>query len=87
MKETIKEKGNATYGLSEIEQALSYGAVDTLILSEELGLNEIERLGELADQTNSKVEVLSNKTESGNILYEAFGGIVCLLRFRHQRLN
>ena len=87
MKEATKDKGLASYGLEEIEQALNYGSLDTLILSEKLDYDEIQRLGMLAESIGAKIEILSNKTESGNMLYEGFGGIAGILRFRHQRLN
>jgi peptide chain release factor subunit 1 len=36
MKEITSDTGLATYGLQEVQKALNYGAVDTLILSEKL---------------------------------------------------
>lgn len=42
MKEISNESGLATYGLEEIQRALNYGAVDTLLLSEKLDTYKIK---------------------------------------------
>ena len=131
MKEISNDTGLATYGLEEVQKALNYGAVDTLILSESLdtykivvecsncGFQEvhnskiqevsdlestlqekncpdcgsnafnmikkvsiIEELGELAESTGSEIEIISAKTEEGEMLYSTFGGIVAILRYK-----
>lgn len=42
MKEISIDSGLASYGLDDIQKALNYGAVDTLILSEKLDLHKIK---------------------------------------------
>jgi peptide chain release factor subunit 1 len=42
----------------------------------------IDDLGELAEKTNAKVEIISTETEEGQELKEAFGGVAALLRYR-----
>nr|MDO8099828.1 peptide chain release factor aRF-1 [Candidatus Njordarchaeota archaeon] len=42
----------------------------------------IDDLGELAEKTNAKVEIISTETEEGQELKEGFGGVAATLRFR-----
>ena len=42
MKEVSIDSGLASYGLDDIQRALNYGAVDTLILSEKLNLYKVK---------------------------------------------
>ncbi len=42
MKEVSNDSGLATYGLDEVQKALSYSAVDTLILSEQLDIYKVK---------------------------------------------
>ena len=42
----------------------------------------VEELTNLADQTSTRVEIISDDFEEGAILYTAFGGIAAILRYR-----
>jgi peptide chain release factor subunit 1 len=42
MKEISTDSGLATYGLKEVQRAMNYGAVDTLLLSEKLDLFNVK---------------------------------------------
>lgn len=42
----------------------------------------IDNLAELAESSNTAVEVISSETEEGQMLKKAFGGIAALLRFK-----
>lgn len=42
----------------------------------------IDDLGELAEKTNAKVEVISTETEEGQELKQGFGGVAAILRYR-----
>ncbi|MHA2186100.1 MAG: peptide chain release factor aRF-1 [Promethearchaeota archaeon] len=42
----------------------------------------IEELGELAESTGARIEILSTETEDGEMLYGTFGGIGAILRFK-----
>lgn len=42
----------------------------------------IDELTELADSTSTKVMIISDDFEEGSILYNAFGGIAAILRYR-----
>ncbi|MCQ8893363.1 MAG: peptide chain release factor aRF-1 [Methanolinea sp.] len=51
-----------------------------LVVDEETDI--IEELTNLADQTSTRVEIISDDFEEGSMLYSAFGGIAALLRYR-----
>lgn len=120
----ISENGLSTYGEEEVRRNLQMGAIETLLLSENLKskrqtytcpacntievittrqhqeppekrcpkCNEImkitktqettEELIELAEEVNTKVEIISIETEEGTQLDKAFGGIAGILRYR-----
>ena len=131
MSEISNETGLATYGLKEIQRALNYSAVDTLLLSERVDMYKvksgcsnceykeektikqrllakfkgdiqeescpkcssnsfkvieiislIEELGEIAESTGTKVEILSTETEEGEMLHSTFGGVAAILRYK-----
>lgn len=128
LKETSKTDGGlAEYGELPVREALEMGAVDDLLLSEDLrrvritfthqrtgevvhktvedhkvdfavedqakewgGANLmdvatkdlVEDLSELAESQGTKVHIVSPASEEGQILKNAFGGVVAILRFR-----
>ncbi len=45
----------------------------------------IDDLAELAELSNTEVEVISTETEEGQMLKNAFGGIAAMLRFKQQQ--
>ncbi|NLO77333.1 MAG: peptide chain release factor 1, partial [Methanomicrobiales archaeon] len=51
-----------------------------LYLEEETDI--IDELTELADASSTKVMIISNDFEEGSILYNAFGGVAAILRYR-----
>ncbi|MCX6700489.1 MAG: peptide chain release factor aRF-1 [Methanomicrobiales archaeon] len=51
-----------------------------MVLEEEVDI--IEELTKIADQSNAKVEIISDDFEEGSILFTAFGGIAAILRYR-----
>ncbi len=54
----------------------------TLNISERQDI--IENFAELAEQTNTEVEMISDETEEGQMLKKSFGGIAAKLRFKLQ---
>lgn len=125
MKELVNDKGLASYGVKEVRENLLLGAVDTLLLSEDLRKThariectssscnfseEVTRspatpppencprcgsslmvvdevdividLSNLAEQSGSKVKIISSDFEEGAQLYKAFGGMAAILRYR-----
>ena len=45
----------------------------------------IDDLAELAEMSNTDVEIISTETEEGQMLKNAFGGIAAMLRFKQQQ--
>ncbi len=75
-----KQRSKTAYGKEEVEKALKYGAVDVLLLSKKLKPKEITDLEELAKQTSSKIELVSNETPEGKQFLN-LSGIGAILRF------
>jgi peptide chain release factor subunit 1 len=80
MKELVSD-GNMAYA-EDIEKALNSGAVDTLLLSENLDEIIIDRLFEDAKATGANVEILPENFEEGFQLWNTFKGKAALLRFK-----
>ncbi len=119
----VSRDGLAAYGEEEIRSHLQMGAVDTLLLSEDLrcerivykcpvcgkqktvtvreGTEKIPKcdkdkvemeeekrsdmvmeFSELAENTGANVELLSTESEEGAMLFNAFGGLAAILRFK-----
>ncbi|HID26653.1 MAG TPA: peptide chain release factor 1, partial [Methanosarcinales archaeon] len=127
MKELVGDNGLASYGEDHVRKNLQLGAVDVLLLSEDLrklrlkikctncdfekmetiirkpGESEpfigecpicksnliieekidiIDELSQIADQMGTKIEFISTDFEEGEQLFNAFGGIAAILRFK-----
>ena len=88
MREVLSPKGKlATYGLKQVEMALGMGAVSHLLVSEGFEKMEnieegtVKRLGEMAENSNSDVSIISTESEEGISLQKAFGGLAAILRY------
>ncbi|MBN2422628.1 helix-turn-helix domain-containing protein [Candidatus Woesearchaeota archaeon] len=69
-----------SYGLSETKKCLEMGAVDTLLLSEELDENTIEQFEKTANELGSNVEIISTETREGVQLRD-MGKVAAVLRY------
>jgi len=78
-----KQPGKVAYGEKEVEEAIQLGMVDTLLVSESLGDDRIDKYGEEADKEGTKLVVISVETREGVQLKE-LGGIAALLRYEKQ---
>ncbi|EEB73003.1 mRNA surveillance protein pelota [Thermococcus sp. AM4] len=80
-----RNNGLATYGLREVEEAVNYGAVETLLVLDELLKGDLrEKVEELMDAvrySRGEVVIVSSEHEGGEKL-KALGGLAALLRFR-----
>ncbi len=83
-----KEEGTAVYGLKEIQEAIGVGAVETLLVSDQLlrtfeekKRKELETLLRDTEKSGGEVWVVSSLHPAGEQLID-FGGMVGLLRFR-----
>ena len=92
MEEISKEEdgGKAVYGKEEVRNALQYGAIETLLISDEKLMasrvgeeeeKEIESLLRDVERKRGKIVVFSTEFEPGKRL-NGLGGIAALLRFK-----
>jgi len=82
--EEIAKDGLVVYGLSETENAIEVGAVETLLIIDKMirGKNEqIEKLLTNSENSGGKVVVISTVHDAGKQL-EALGGVGALLRYK-----
>ena len=82
MKLIASNETMVAYGEKEVRRKLEMGAVDTLLVSEELDAEFVHELVEKAEMTGSNVEFISAEFEGGAQLKRAFGGVAALLRYR-----
>ena len=75
-----KETDNTSYGEAATRKALELGAVDTLLLSEELDDKTVEELEQKAEEFGSTVEIISTDTREGVQLRD-LGKVAAILRF------
>ncbi|WP_099211532.1 mRNA surveillance protein pelota [Thermococcus henrietii] len=80
-----RNTGLATYGLREVEEAVNYGAVETLLVLDELLKGEhrekVEELMDAVRYSRGEAVIVSSEHEGGEKL-KALGGLAALLRFR-----
>ena len=90
MEDLIREisiDGKAAYGFADVKNALSYGAVETLLVADETlregreNGEDIDKLLMEVEQAQGKVVVFSTDFEPGEKLHK-LGGIAALLRFK-----
>ncbi len=80
----IGKDGLATYGLSSVEEALDYGAVEKLLITEGFFSENREKCEELmqkAEQTRAEIFVVGEDHDAGKQL-KALGGVAAILRFK-----
>lgn len=82
--ELSKDTGLASYGKDEVYKYMGYGAVDVVLLSEELDEPTIESFEEEALKTNVNVKLISTDTREGVQLKE-MGKIAAILRYPMQQ--
>jgi peptide chain release factor subunit 1 len=76
-----KEKDKTVYGVKEVEKALDFGSVETILLSKKLKKSDIKKFEKKAGETNVNVELVSIDTEEGQQFWN-LGGIGGMLRFK-----
>lgn len=70
-----------SYGEDEVKNALSLGAVDKLLVSEDLEMDKMDRLMSMGEKSGAEVVVISSDTREGKQFLE-LGGIGAFLRFK-----
>ena len=91
MKEVLSGKLSC-YGVTQVQKALSMGAVEILLISElfeqdnpdisaENGDSFVKYLAETASASSADVFIISRDTEEGTSLRKAFNGLAAILRY------
>ncbi|MBM3200167.1 peptide chain release factor 1 [Candidatus Woesearchaeota archaeon] len=75
-----KEPGRVAYGKAEVNTALEMGAVDKLLLSENLPEEELEELQEKGEKLGAEVHIISIDTMEGGQI-KGLGGYAAILRY------
>ena len=75
-----KEPGKVAYGKEEVLKALEIGAVEKLLISENLADDEVEELQEKGEKSSSEVHIISTETREG-IQIRDLGGYAAILRY------
>jgi len=69
------------YKYDDVEKALNYGAVDTLIISKKYDKELAKKLKDIAVNMGTTIEIVSDETEEGN-QFLSLGGIGAIQRFK-----
>jgi peptide chain release factor subunit 1 len=77
----LAEDGPVTYGPENVSQAIEYGAVEALLVSEELATTLIREYEQRVEEYGGDVIVVPPDFEQGEQLGSVFGGVAALLRF------
>jgi len=78
----IATDGKAAYGIKEVEAARNYGAVETLLVLDELARRgSLEEIMRDVGAARGKVVIFSSEFEPGDRLH-SLGGVAALLRFK-----
>ena len=78
-----KEPGKASYGEKEVMKNIQIGAVEILLLSEDLDDKTIQKFEEEAEKVDTDVRIISTETREGAQLRD-MGKIAAILRFEVQ---
>ena len=78
--ELSKDTGLAAYGKKDVLAYIGYGAVDTVLLSEDCDDATIEEFEKAAEKTGATITLISDQTREGVQLRE-MGKIAALLRY------
>jgi peptide chain release factor subunit 1 len=79
---TVKSQDVAAFEQSLVGKPCPKCAAPSMTVVEKKDV--IDDLAELAEMSNTDVEIISTETEEGQMLKNAFGGIAAMLRFKQQ---
>ncbi|MCJ7570365.1 MAG: mRNA surveillance protein pelota [Candidatus Thermoplasmatota archaeon] len=80
--EEIRKNGLATYGPTEVEQALNSGAVERLLITDKVvRTKKGEKILDVAKQNNSSFTIINTMHDAGKKI-DGIGGVGALLRFK-----
>lgn len=72
----------ATFGEEKISQALDYGAVEAILVSENRSRDEIAEYEELVENQGGELVIVSDDFAEGEQFWKGFDGLGALLRYR-----
>ena len=75
-----KEPNKVAYGQAEVEDRLTRGAVDKLIISKSLNREKLKAMEKLAKSSSAEIYIVTNETAEG-VQFDNLGGIGGILRF------
>lgn len=75
-----KEPEKVAYGVAEVEDRLTRGAVDKLIISKSLDKQKVKSMKELAKASSAEIHMVTSETTEG-VQFDNLGGVGGLLRF------
>ena len=75
-----KEPNKVAYGEAEVEDRLSRGAVDKLIISKSLPKEKVKMLEKLAGASSTEIHLVTKETAEG-VQFDNLGGVGGILRF------
>ncbi len=76
-----KDTGLAIYGEEDVREALECGAVDKVLVSEDLPAEKIKEIIDIAKKFGSEVIIISKNTDEG-VQFNRFTNIGAILRFK-----
>ncbi len=84
--EEISKDGKAVYGMDDVKKAFEYGAIETLLVTDEFLREQREKWDidsflKDVENMNAEIVIMSSEFEPGKRL-NALGGIAALLRFK-----
>ena len=79
-----KDPNKVSYGEAEVLKNVQIGAVETLLLSEELEDEQIQKFEDEAEKVDTEVKIISTETREGVQLRD-MGKIAAILRFEVQQ--
>ncbi len=87
LKRLGKGRGNVTYGLGDVKRASSMGAIEEILVTDEMireapeeTVETLEKIMREAEAKGGKIRIISVEHEAGSKL-KSLGGIAALLRF------
>lgn len=72
---------SVTYGDENVSKAIEYGAVDTLLISQNISSEKIESLRSDVSEIGGNTVIISDNFPKGEQFWNAFGGIGAILRY------
>lgn len=79
--ERVRDEEPVAYGHDEVDDALAYDAVETLLLSTGLEGPELQEFGDRTAEQGGETVVVPDDFPDGNRFRDAFDGVGALLRF------